>query len=1127
MTTSYRTPPVWNEDRSFEAWKSEIDVWKLVTDLPPGKRAPAVLLSLPHQKKEVALELTTAELSGEDGLDLLIDKLKASFGKEGNDRAIELYSRFENLTRGNSLMSDYIQKFQTAYHQITNFDMKLPTAVLACKLLNGANLDDKERKMVLAATSELEYDKMKASLRRIFNTVATDLPQKTTDVKEEPTFMTHPEDVETSALVTRRKANYKHQSGNWRKPLKQKTTDRETNPLDSSGRPSRCAVCGSIFHWARDCTEKEEKNELHSDAKRPKPDDDQDVFLTIACDLTFLKTCFSKAIVDTACTKTVASYRWVNDYVDRLDQNLRKLIKKEKSDIQIVFGDNGVVQSHFTVTLPVQFGELRCFLKIEVIDGFLPLLLSLRTIENAGFIFDARRRVIKVRESTIPYETAASGHALVPLLPNIDTLNTVLLTKNRHIEPADVGKLHAQFGHCKANRLRKLLDDAGFELASSVDIDAIVRDCVVCARYGRVHNKPVVTLPLSSKFNEVVAMDLHQLSSNCYYLHIIDTFTRLSAATLIFDKKPRTIVNGLMTKWCWVYGTPQCFLTDNGGEFSNKTMEDLCLGFNIRLRNTAAESLFSNGICERHNATLTETYLKMRESSSLPPEMALQCSVFAKNCLVSKGGFSPFQLIFGTNPIVLDENRETNAVCEDSYMKELVQAVHLARRAFTAAECTERVNRALRTNTRGNRLEFVIGDRVLFKRNSSDHLRGPGTVIGIEGAVYRVEINSHIFRVHNTHLRRPGALELGYPSLTSDRPAVADSLESEEVSSTDPIRQEPDHSSEYPSLTSESPVAAGFPKSNEVSSTKPIREEPDHCVDETPAKCVPEVPADEERKKIAKNDLVSFTLNERNDGWDDTNFTGRILGRAGKANGMNKMCYNLIYEQPEEINGQTACVDFDRDVKSWRVVSESSDEDICLVAADYSEAKKRQLVEFKFFNVFEEVPDDGQKAVSARWVLTEKRDGTKKARLVARGFQDPELSSLVKDSPTCSRESLRVLLAINSSQSDWKCGALDVKSAFLQGLPLRRTVFLRPPKDVSEKNLWKLNKCVYGLADASREWYNCVVDTMKKLQCVTSEFDPCIFVARANGTLIGFIAIHVDDFFGPEMWNLYLDPLKH
>ena len=330
--------------------------------------------------------------------------------------------------------------------------------------------------------------------------------------------MIHPEDVKPSALISRRKANYKPQSGNWRKPLKQKTTDRETNALDPSGRPSRCAVCGSVFHWARNCTEKGEKSELNSDAKRPKPDDDQDIFITLACDLTFLKTCFRKAIVDNACTKIVASYRWVNDYVDRLDKNLRKLIETEKSDIQIVFGDNRIVQSHFTATLLVQLGELRCFLKIKVIDSFLPLLLSLRTIEYAGFIFDARKRVIKVGELTIPYETAASGHALVPLLQCNDTLNTVLLTKNRHNEPAGVGELHAQFGHSKSYRLRKLLGDAGFELASSVDIDAIVRDCVVCARYGRVRNKPAVTLPLSPKFNEAIAMDLHPIATTSILL---------------------------------------------------------------------------------------------------------------------------------------------------------------------------------------------------------------------------------------------------------------------------------------------------------------------------------------------------------------------------------------------------------------------------------------------------------------------------------------------------------------------------------------------------------------------------------------------------------------------------------
>ena len=34
--------------------------------------------------------------------------------------------------------------------------------------------------------------------------------------------------------------------------------------------------------------------------------------------------------------------------------------------------------------------------------------------------------------------------------------------------------------------------------------------------------------------------------------------------------------------------------------------------FNIKIKTTAAESPWSNGICERHNAIITETLLKVK-----------------------------------------------------------------------------------------------------------------------------------------------------------------------------------------------------------------------------------------------------------------------------------------------------------------------------------------------------------------------------------------------------------------------------------------------------------------------------------------------------------------------------------
>ena len=48
---------------------------------------------------------------------------------------------------------------------------------------------------------------------------------------------------------------------------------------------------------------------------------------------------------------------------------------------------------------------------------------------------------------------------------------------------------------------------------------------------------------------------------------------------------------------------------------------------------------------------------------------------------------------------------------------------------------------------------------------------------------------------------------------------------------------------------------------------------------------------------------------------------------------------------------------------------------------------------------------------------------------------------------------------------------LDVKIAFLQGKVMERVVYVRPPQEANTNTVWRLRKCIYGLADASRYWY--------------------------------------------------------
>ena len=92
-----------------------------------------------------------------------------------------------------------------------------------------------------------------------------------------------------------------------------------------------------------------------------------------------------------------------------------------------------------------------------------------------------------------------------------------------------------------------------------------------------------------------------------------------------------------------------------------------------------------------------------------------------------------------------------------------------------------------------------------------------------------------------------------------------------------------------------------------------------------------------------------------------------------------------------------------------------------------------------------------------------------KARLCARGYE--EVNKQVKrDSPTCQKESLRLLLCIMSAQH-WTLHSMDIKSAYLHGVPLDRELYMTPPKEENTEKIWLLKKCTYGLSDVSRHWY--------------------------------------------------------
>ena len=174
-------------------------------------------------------------------------------------------------------------------------------------------------------------------------------------------------------------------------------------------------------------------------------------------------------------------------------------------------------------------------------------------------------------------------------------------------------------------------------------------------------------------------------------------------------------------------------------------------------------------------------------------------------------------------------------------------------------------------------------------------------------------------------------------------------------------------------------------------------------------------------------------------------------------------------------------------------------------------ANEKELQSWRSEKVFDEIENNGQPTISVHWVLKQKLvDGkcSTKARLCARGFK--EVESFKTESPTCSRESVPVASTFKVSNKK-NLNAINIKTAFLQGKKIDRTIIIKPPKEVQTNKLWKLNKCVYGSADALRWWDLRLKEELLKLNVTVSKYNPGIFYYTKDKKLQGLMVCFVDD----------------
>ena len=157
----------------------------------------------------------------------------------------------------------------------------------------------------------------------------------------------------------------------------------------------------------------------------------------------------------------------------------------------------------------------------------------------------------------------------------------------------------------------------------------------------------------------------------------------------------------------------------------------------------------------------------------------------------------------------------------------------------------------------------------------------------------------------------------------------------------------------------------------------------------------------------------------------------------------------------------------------------------------------------------------GKKAISCKWVYKIKKhaDGNierYKACLVAKGFtQKYSLDYFETFSSVIKMSIVRCLISYAASQH-WNIFQLDVNNAFLHGF-LHEEVYMNVPDGIEapKGTICKLRRSLYGLKQASRQWFARLVDELLSQGFVQSKNDYSLFLKKENGD-ITIVVVYVD-----------------
>ena len=314
-----------------------------------------------------------------------------------------------------------------------------------------------------------------------------------------------------------------------------------------------------------------------------------------------------------------------------------------------------------------------------------------------------------------------------------------------------------------------------------------------------------------------------------------------------------------------------------------------------------------------------------------------------RNSLQIHEGFSSHQLVLGRNPdlpnVLSSSPSSLEASTPSEKFAKQINSLHAARKAFIESESCEKIKRALKSKIRASEQVFNPGDKVYYKIENQERWLGPAKVIFQDGKVVFVRHGAVWIKVSPNRLVKSGKEFQSVSSKINSPHVHDDDLRSEDDGDIN-ITHDDDHngSERHPGDTPGDKLSDGNNISSNAATTS------------TDSLDLSGKPTNDSGKQSVLEERVPEGLDDQDelrehDGVYILSRTQRLINR----------------EHGWEVYCSTPSIT----ITEWQVFSSEVPKEL-YNSPECLEAKQDELHKLAMFDVYDEVPNNGQECISTR-----------------------------------------------------------------------------------------------------------------------------------------------------------------